>query len=219
MAEEIDSIIQEISEEVKNDQLFAYLNKYKREIATGVGAIVVGIVIYSSWYSGQNRRMKEITNAFLEELQAPVSKDSTMVLEALISDAPEEMRPILNIVIAGKNIVNFKEIQKYLDELLSLSKKRSVDIVWRDLAVLILTSYRLKSLESLLGLLEPLTEANRPFRFAAMESIALILEDNGECEKSQSYLQKILDDETAPRTLKKRISILKNYLKNKPKKR
>ncbi|MDR0632057.1 MAG: hypothetical protein LBF54_02365 [Holosporaceae bacterium] len=218
MSEEINSIIEEINEEIKNDQLLTFLKKYKNAIFTTVAAVVVGILIYSSWYSRKTKQMEEITNVLLEELQSPMKKDS-LVIEELLKDAPSELRPILSVMKFGKKLHDFKDMIENSEALLSLTKKHGVDIVWKDLATIICVSYRLKPTEELIKLLEPLTEKGRPFRFTAIEFIAMNYESLGDHEKARETLEKIVQSNEAPKTAKKRVSMLLSYLKNNPEKK
>jgi hypothetical protein len=218
VSEEINSIIEEINEEIKNDQLLTFLKKYKNAIFTTVAAVVVGILIYSSWYSRKTKQMEEITNVLLEELQSPMKKDS-LVIEELLKDAPSELRPILSVMKFGKKLHDFKDMIENSEALLSLTKKHGVDIVWKDLATIICVSYRLKPTEELIKLLEPLTEKGRPFRFTAIEFIAMNYESLGDHEKARETLEKIVQSNEAPKTAKKRVSMLLSYLKNNPEKK
>lgn len=218
MSEETNSIIEEINEEIKNDQLLMFLKKYKNAILTTVAIIVVGILIYSSWYSRKIKQMEEITNALLEELQSPEKKDSP-IMEELLKDSPSELRPILSIMKSGKKLSDFKDMIENSGALLSLTKKHGVDIVWKDLATIIYVSYRLKPTEELIKLLEPLTDEKRPFHFMAIEFIAMNYESLGDHEKAQENLKKIIQSEEAPKTTKKRASMLLSYLKNNPEKK
>ncbi|MDR1334400.1 MAG: hypothetical protein LBJ71_04220 [Holosporaceae bacterium] len=213
MADEINSIIQEINEELKNDQLLKFLKKNKDAILFAIVAGVVGILAYSSWYNRQNQRREEITNAILEDLQAP-SRSSSLMIEGLIQDAPDELKPILSIIKNGKNLYEFKETMASAEELIELTKKRNIDIVWKDLATIIFASYKFRPTEDLIQLLEPLTKDDRPFRFTALELNAMNYESLGDYEKAVECLKEIIDTSEAPRTLKKRVTMLLSHIKN-----
>ncbi|MDR0968330.1 MAG: hypothetical protein LBL99_01690 [Holosporaceae bacterium] len=212
MADEIDSIIEEINEEIKNDQFLQFLKKHKNTIGATIAVAVIGILAYSSWYSRKKEQMQEITNVLLEELQAPSGEN--LVLAKLAEDAPAELKPMLLIMAAGKNLRDFKDVLKNAETLLALTKKSGVDIVWKDLATIIYVSYRLKKADELIKLLEPLTADDRPFRFTALEFIAMSYESLGDHKKAEENLKKIVDNAEAPRTLKKRIAMLLNRIKN-----
>ncbi|MDR0677297.1 MAG: hypothetical protein LBF57_01300 [Holosporaceae bacterium] len=211
MSEEINSILQEINEEIKNDQLLVFIKKYRNAIVSFVVVTVIGILAYSSWHLRKVRKMEGITNALLNIIQKP-SSSSNLIVEELAKDAPFELKPILEIIKSGRNLFDFKEIPASSEALLELTKKGGVDVVWKDLAIIIYTSYRFKPAEELIKLLEPLTADNRPFRFMAIEFIAMNYEELGKHDKASEYLQKISSNTEAPKTQKKRVAILANYI-------
>ncbi|MDR2646237.1 MAG: hypothetical protein LBC04_03645 [Holosporaceae bacterium] len=213
MADELSSIIEEINEELKNDQLLMFLKKYKSAIFAVISVAVLGILIYSSWYSRKIKQREEITNALLQELQSPSHKDSRLI-DGLLEDAPMELKPILSVIKSGRRLSNFEDMLESANALLALSKKHGVDTEWKDLATIIYVSYQLKPANELIKTLEPLTEKGRPFRFTACEFVAMIYENSGNHEKALEYLNKIIENQGAPKALKKRMAMLRNHIKN-----
>ena len=67
-------------------------------------------------------------------------------------------------------------------------------------------------------MLEPLTEEKRPFRFSAMEFIAMAYINDGKGETAVEYLEKILNNNEAPKSMRERITILSQYVKSELKK-
>ena len=92
MADDINSIIREINEELKNDRLMEFFKKYKDAILVTVAVAVIGILAYSSWYNRRNQQKEEITNAILEDIQTP-TKSSSLLIDALAENAPVELKP------------------------------------------------------------------------------------------------------------------------------
>ncbi|MDR2158229.1 MAG: hypothetical protein LBO02_02840 [Holosporaceae bacterium] len=213
MADEINAIIEEINEEIKNDQLLAFFKKHKNAILGASAVIAASILAYSSWYSRRNQQMAEITNALVDVLQSPASKNHAM-MDGLIEDAPAQLYPLLTVVKLGRKLHDFSDMEESSKALLALTQRRGVDIVWKDLAVIIYASYRLKPVEELIKLLEPLAGDERPFRFTAMELLAMNYENSGNHEKALEYLEKIINSKESPKTLKKRVSMLLDHLKN-----
>jgi hypothetical protein len=213
VSDEISAIIEEINEEVKNDRLMAFVKKYKKPILALMGVLVVGIAAYSSWYSRKNQQMAEITNALLDVLQSPSSKNHT-VMESMAEEAPTELKPFLTILKSGRKLASFQNMSEALETLLILAEKRGVDIIWKDLAVILYVSYNPKPADELIKMLEPLTRKERPFRFTATEFIALNLAKAGDDTRAEEYMKRIIDDERAPKTMKRRILLMLNHMKN-----
>jgi hypothetical protein len=193
--------------------LLAFFSKHKNRIFAVVAIIVVGIIAYSSWYSRKNKHMEEITTALVNALRSPASKNE-IISAGLLSDAPVELKPILMLMKSGRKLSVNEEVEKNLNDLLSLSQKQGVDIIWKDLALIIYVSYRPKSSSELIALLEPLMADGRPFRFTAMELVGMIHLNNGAHDKSLEILKKIKKSKEAPDSLKRRISVLLNYIEN-----
>ena len=210
-------MFEEINEELKHDQMVAFVRQNLKMIASILVTVILGIIIYSTWQDRQKRKMEDITNALLTVVQNPSSKDDRM-LGKLLESAPAELRPVLMLMKSGKQLMMGESAEKTLQPILDLSNRRGVDIIWRDLAVLIYASYSTKSSQELVKMLEPLTEEKRPFRFSAMEFIAMAYINDGKGETAVEYLEKILNNNEAPKSMRERITILSQYVKSELKK-
>ncbi|MDR3186860.1 MAG: hypothetical protein LBT63_00280 [Holosporaceae bacterium] len=209
---EENSIISEINAELKNEQLWQFLEKHRRIIFALLAVAVVGIIAYSSWYSRRNAQLEEITTALVNVLRSPTSKREVIVA-GLMENAPAEIKPILAIMKSGRKLTQLEDMSENLEALLELSKRHGVDLIWKDLALIIYASHS-PSLDEATKLLEPLTAEGRPFRFTAMEMTAVIHETMGRRQEALENFQKIIDHKEAPNSLKRRISKLFNHLKN-----
>lgn len=211
------AMFEEINEELKHDQVVAFVRQNSKMIVSVLVVIVLGIIIYSTWQNRQKRKMEDITNALLTVVQNPSSKDDLM-LGKLLESAPAELRPVLMLMKSGKQLMMGGSTEKTLQPILDLSSRKGVDLIWRDLALLIYASYSTKPAQELIKMLEPLTEDKRPFRFTAMEFIAMAYINDGKSETAIEYLEKILNNSEAPKSMKERIAVLSQYVKNEMKK-
>lgn len=205
-------MLEEIEEEVRNDEVAKFLQKNWISIASGIALVVVGICAYSSWHDRKIKKEEDITNALIEIVQNPVSGDNLM-LAKLVESAPAELRPILVLLKNGKQAVVAGANDENLEPILDLANRKGVNIVWRDLATIIYTSYSNKSPEELIKMLEPLTAADRPFRFSAMEFIAMFNMNMGKADEALKLLEGIVKNAEAPTSMKKRIEVLAQYVK------
>ena len=210
-------MFEEINEELKHDQMVAFVRQNLKMIASILVTVILGIIIYSAWQDRQKRKMEDITNALLTVVQNPSSKDDRM-LGKLLESAPAELRPVLMLMKSGKQLMMGESAEKTLQPILDLSNRRGVDLIWRDLAILIYASYSTKPSQELIKMLEPLTEEKRPFRFSAMEFIAMAYINDGKGETAVEYLEKILNNNEAPKSMRERITILSQYVKSELKK-
>ena len=213
MREEDNSIFDEIEEELKHDQVLAFFKKNQNVIFWIVGIICVGIVLYSFWYSQKKQRLEITTANLFQELYAS-GKKSDAAIDNLRKNAPSELVPLLSIIKSGRQMFAAEDMKKNAEELLDLSKKRGLDVIWQDLAIITYVSYKMEPTESLIKRLEPLTAEDRPFRFTAFEQIGMMYEAMKNHEKALEFFSKIVDAKEAPNSMKKRISKVMNYIKN-----
>lgn len=213
MAGEDNSIFDEINEELKHDQVLAFFKKNQKAILWIVAIMCVGIVLYSFWYSQKKQRLEITTANLFQELYTSGKKSDTAI-ENLRRNAPAELVPLLSLIKSGRQMMSADDLKKNAENLLDLSQKRGVDVIWKDLAIILYASYKLESNKDLIKRLEPLSGDDRPFRYTALEQIAMLYESMGNHEKSIEFLSQIIDAKDAPNTMKTRISKLVNYIKN-----
>ena len=220
MSAEENSIFDEINEEIKRDEFLKFLKKHQNMVSWVIILVVAGIIGHSAWYSNKKKRLEMATTSLYNEIySSPMKseageKKSKAVFENLIQNAPSELVPLISLIKTGREIGTAADTSATAKQLLELSEKRGVDVVWRDLAVLMYVSYKLEPDDKSLERLQKLAEGDRPFRFTAMEKIAMIHANRKESDKAIEILTKIIDNKEAPDTLKKRVAKVINYMKN-----
>ncbi len=225
MATEENSIFDEINEELKHDEILRFFKEHKTTTSWIIILAVVGIVGHSMWYSDKRKRMEISTTALYNEMYSSALKKDAVkndmsekklkaTLENLIQNAPSELVPLVSLIKTGREMGTSEETTKVAKQLLELSEKKGIDIIWRDLAVLTYVSYKLEPADKSLERLNELTGESHPFRFTALEKIAMIYADKNDYDKSIEILTKIIDDKEAPKTMKDRISKTINYFEN-----
>lgn len=208
------AMFDEINEELKRDQIVAFIRKNLKTAISVIVAAILGIIIYSTWQERQKRKMEDVTNALLTVVQNSSEKNGLM-LDKLLKSAPSQLRPILALIRNGKQLRLGNGTKKNMNSLLDLANKSGVDIIWKDLASLMYVSYSGKSAKKLIELIKPLTNEGRPFKFSAMEFAAIICVNNGMNREAFKYIDRILASKDAPENLKKRVIILSRYIKDK----
>ena len=220
MSAEENSIFDEINEEIKRDEFLKFLKKHQNAVSWVVILVVVGIMGHSAWYSNKKKRLEiATTNLYNEIYSSPMKseageKKSKAVFENLVQNAPSELVPLVSLIKTGREIGTAADTSATAKQLLELSERKGVDVVWRDLAVLMYVSYKLEPEDKSLERLQKLAEDDRPFRFTAMEKIAMIHANKKETDKAIEVLTRIVDNKEAPDTLKKRVAKVINYIKN-----
>ncbi|KPN62020.1 hypothetical protein SAMN04488527_1186 [Aliiroseovarius crassostreae] len=195
-----ENFIDEVTEEVRRDKLFALMRKYGWIGVTGV-LLLVGGAAYNEWSKAQAQAKAEaVGDAILaaEELEdraarakmlqgVPAEGDAKAVLSLLAADAEE----------GGTSLER-------------LAQDASLSKVYRDLAALKLVMQAGTDMEpqQVAEHLEPLLVAGAPFRVMAEEQMALVELAQGQKDAAISRLQALLSDEEASQALRQRASQL-----------
>ena len=225
MAAEENSIFDEINEELKHDEILKFFKEHKNTVSWIIVLLVAGIVGHSMWYSDKRKRMEIATTGLYNEIYSSALKNEAnkneanekktkATLENLVQNAPSELIPLISLIKTGREIGSSEETEKVAKQLLELSEKKDVDVIWRDLAILMYISYKLESGDKQLERLDKLTGEDHPFRFTALEKIAMIYADKNDYDRAMEVLKKITDDKEAPSTMKKRVARTINYFEN-----
>ena len=208
------SIFEEINEELKHDEMVAFFKKHDKTFTWALAIAVIGIVLYSLWSSQKKQRLEITTTQLFHELYS-TGKRSDASLENLAKNAPAEVVPLIEIIKSGRKLMTGEDIKNSADYLLKLANTNGVDLVWKDLAMLMFCSYKIENNENTIARLKPLTEEGRPFRYSAFEQMAFVYENMKDREKALEMLEIIINANDAPKSMKARITKIRNYLKSK----
>lgn len=211
------AILDEITEELKRDQFVKFVKRYQTPISVLVLASIAGIVIYTSWKNRTLRELEDTTYSLVDAL-AVNSNKTDIVLTSMAENAPAKIRPIIEIIKNGAALRNEKDENKkkvVLQSLLDLANQNEIDIVWKDLAVLVYASAAPVvhlSLSKVCDKLAPLTNEGRPFRLSALELLGVLYMNAGDGIKAKSYFEKILTEKGVSEMMKTRVALYKNRI-------
>ncbi len=197
-----ENFIDEVTEEVRRDKLFALMRKYGW-IAVTLVVVLVGGAAYNEWSKAQARAQAEaLGDAILatEELEDAGARKAALSSIEVTGDA-QAVVTLLQADADGKVDA---------DKLLAIADNTDLPKMYRDLAALkyVMQSNGTLSAEDATARLEPLLQAGAPFRVLAEEQMALVELAKGENDAAISRLQALLLDEEASRALRQRASQL-----------
>lgn len=202
---ETDSFIDEVSEEVRRDRLFALFRKYG-----WVGALVIlGIVGGTAWTQWQQARQTAQAEAFgdavLDALDLGAPQDRIAAIKAY--PATDEQRALVALLVASDPSADRVAAT---DALRALGAQAGQPQIYRDLANLrlVMVADADMALAERRGLLEELTGPGRPFRVLALEQLAYLALEEGDTEAALGALQALLSDSEVTAQMKDRISQL-----------
>ncbi len=199
-----DSFINEVTEEVRRDRLFALIRRYGW-IAVLLVVVVVAGAAWNEWRKATERASAEARgNAVIAALEAETAEARAEALQALDTAETPSGRAIVGLLTAAA------EYEAELSEdatatLDAIAADESFPQVYRDLAVLklIMTSADMTA-DDRIAKLAPLAVAGNPFRLLAVEQRAFAEVEKGDTDAAMNSLQSILEDAETSEDLRRR---------------
>ena len=198
-----DSFIDEVSEEVRKDQLFGYMRKYGW-IAVLVVLVVVGGTAYSEF------RKSQATNA------AQAAGDE--ILAAMEIDDDVERAAALNAIeatggagavtglLTASNLTETDDTEGAVAALEAVALDETAPQVYRDLAALkaVMVQGETLAIEERRAMLAGLAAPGSTFRLIAQEQLALLNVETGETDAAIEQFVAISQDAEVTRGLRER---------------
>ena len=199
-----DSFINEVTEEVRRDKLFALMRRYGWIAALLIVALVGGAAI-NEWRKASARAEAEATgDALIAALAAETPAERSEALAAIEGFDDANRLGILGLLQAAASAENGEDdaAAATLDAVIGNS---SVPQVYRDLALLkrVMAGTGL-SAEERVARLQPLMQPGNPFRLLAIEQRAFAEVELGQKDAAIETLQGILADAEGTEDLRRR---------------
>lgn len=199
---ETDSFIDEVSEEVRRDRLFALFRKY----GWIAGVVIVGIVGGTGWTQWQIARETAAAEAFgdatLDALDLGSPEDRIAALRAL--PAAGGQGALVNLLLSADPLA---DRQTALEALHALGADASQPEIYRDLANLrlVLIAGTEMPLAERRGILQAMAGAGRPYRVLALEQLAYLSVEEGDRMAAIAALVALMSDQEATAAMKERL--------------
>lgn len=190
-----DSFIDEVTEEVRRDRLFALFRKYG-----WIGVVVVlGIVGGAGWTEWQRTQAEAKAEAFgdavLDALDLGAPEDRVAALGAIPTDGAQSS--VLQLLLASDPV---GDREATLTALEALANDATQPASYRDLAVLrrvVVAGADLPLVERRAAL-DPIAAPGRPYRTMALEQMAYLLVEENRTDEAITALTALLTDQEAP---------------------
>jgi len=196
-----ESFIEEVTEEVRRDRLFALFRKYGWIAVLGV-ALIVGGAAVTEWRKASNRAAAQaFGDAVMVALEQGTAPERRAALAAVPASA--DRAAILNLMLASDPTDDRAGTLAALDRVAS---DATLPASYRDLAVLrrVVLSGADMALADRRAALDPIAAPGRPFRPLALEQLAYLLVEAGDTAGAIAALQALSQDQEAPSGLRQR---------------
>ena len=190
-----DSFIEEVTEEVRRDRLFALFRKYG-----WIGVVVVlGIVGGAGWTEWQRAQAEAKAEAFgdavLDALDLGAPEDRVAALGSIPTDGSQAA--VLELLLASDPTGDRAGTLAALE---ALANDATQPASYRDLAVLrrVVVAGADLPLAERRAALDPIAAPGRPYRPMALEQMAYLLVEENRTDEAITALTALLTDQEAP---------------------
>ncbi len=200
-----DSFINEVSEEVRRDQLFGYIRKYGW-IAVAAVAMIVGGAAYNEYAKAQTQAAAEAAgDAMLAALAENETDARAAALSAIEAQGSAAAVTALLTAATQQEAGQIPQARATLD---ALAANTDVPEIYRDLAAFKAALLPYDDAAARKSALEALAQPGAPFALLAQEQLGLMQAEAGDNEGAIATMKAISDDAGATRGLRERAQTL-----------
>ncbi len=201
-----DSFIDEVSEEVRRDRLFAVMKRWGWLAALAVILLVGGAAVNEYRKASARAEARATGDAVLAAIRSENAAASVEALNAVPAEG--EAAAIVRMIELSPLLETDRPAAVSLLEDLSTSAEASDTV--RQLATLKLVAIQGKDMaaDARIERLAAISGAGMPFRVLALEQTALVLVEIGQRDKALDILESLVSDQEATAGLRRRASQL-----------
>ncbi len=190
------SFIEEVSEEVRRDKLYATFKKYGWIAALFI-LVVVGGATWSEWRKAQTRAAAEqLGDDMLAALEMNDAAARVAAFDQIVPQAgPDAGQPVLDFLKAAQQ-AEAGDAEGAAQTLNALAVNGDIPEIYRQIAAFKALSLKDSGISDAekRTQFEALAQPGVPVRLLAMEQLALLDIKNGQADAAIATLQSILDD-------------------------
>ena len=206
---ETDSFINEVTEEVRRDRLFALMRRYGW-IAVLAVILIVGGAAWNEWRKSTERAAAQaLGDTLIAALETEDPQARRGALETIDTGANADLAALIGLLIAETDSATGDPAAAVAD-LDAVASAPGISPVYRDLAALkaVMVGAGTLSADDRIARLQGLALPGAPFRPLALEQIALAEIDRGNADAAIDRLNEVVSDVGASQGLRNRASQL-----------
>ncbi|MEO1639938.1 MAG: tetratricopeptide repeat protein [Pseudomonadota bacterium] len=200
-----DSFINEVTEEVRREQLYGYLRRYGW-IAVALVLLLVGGAAFNEYRNAQQRSTAQTTgDALLAALEANDASERA----AAMADLPAEGAAVaVTDLLRAATLEEAGDVAAAAEVLGGLVINQDVPETYRDIAAFKLATLPTQDVAARAASLDALSQPGQPFRLLALEQRAYLALEAGETDAALTILRQIEEDAGVTRGLRERVQSL-----------
>ena len=200
-----DSFVQEVTEEVRRDAMYAAWRKYGPFLVAAIVIVIVGTAAQSWWQNRQIETMREAGGAFIQAQSVEEPEEAAEAFLSLANGSDGDYAALAGLR-AGASFGAAGDVDRAVAEYEKVAAMSGVDARIVDLANLRAIMIRADTMEpsAMLDQLQPLAEAGEPWRSVALEFTAAAHVRAGNKDAAVDDLTTLISDESTTASVRAR---------------
>lgn len=222
MADDIDQLVQEIEEDLRQEKYMKLWKQYGNHIIAVMLVLVVGVAGHSLWKNYQTEKKERTSDMFIGAQELVEKGEVSQALGVLAKTTTEGHRSYSMLSKFQRAALyarpgGLQEPQKAIEEFRALSKDESLPKRLQNLALLLAIGQESSrdgglSAETLLAEVEPLTDSASAWRYSALEMKGALLLKLDRKDEAAEIFADLVRDKKSPKGVQMRAQILAQTL-------
>lgn len=207
----MNDVFNEVTEELKQDQLFSFFKKYGKMLAIALVIVLIAVASYSFWKSQKNKAYQAETQALITILNTDpgtASNDKKIVdLKALSQDKQMKLSYLVDLFIL--NAYGEKGQASDLDpQIEAIVNDANAPKLYADFGVLLkaIAALDAKASDQVEAHLSKLLSPENPWYFSATELMGFHYLQQKDAIKAATYFRTLMESGDTPNLIRERAS-------------
>ena len=210
-------IFDEVSEELKNDQLIKTWKKYSKLIIAFVILLIISLISYQAFKNWNEKRIETISKEYFEAIDNLEDKNYSKSKELFLKNAENYESGYKMLSLFGLAESNFKDGK--IDEMIlnykTIYDDNSIDIYYRNLSrILSVIKDNSGSYNEQMLLLKPIINSPSKLQILAAELEVILLIKFNKIKEAQKAINNLLNRSDISFEQKNRIELINKIYKN-----
>ena len=210
-------IFDEVSEELKQDQLIQIWKKYSKLIITLISLIIISLVSYQAYITWNKKKIEAISEQYFQALEELEDKNYSESYNLFLKNSQNDKSGYSTLSLFGLAESNYQN--KKIDEMIlnyqTIYSNENIDIYYRNLSrILSVLKDNKSSFDQQKLLLEPILNSPSKLQILASELEVMLLIKFDKIKEAQSALNILLKRSDISFEQRNRLELINKIYKN-----
>ena len=210
-------IFDEVSEELKNDQLIKTWKKYSKFIIAFIILLIISLISYQVYKNWNKKKIEAVSKEYFEAIESLEDKNFTKSKNLFLKNSENHEGGYKMLSLFGLAEANFKDGK--IDEMIlnykTIYDDESIDIYYRNLArILSVIKYNSGSFNEQMVLLAPIINSPSKLQILAAELKVILLIKFNKIKEAQKAIKILIKRSDISFEQKNRLELIKKIYKN-----